>query len=270
MHRSKHSFRLLLTLFCSAFLLCACAPRTRVPIDVVRYSNGALQGSRMLVVFLPGRGDDMTAFEENGFVETMRERGLDADVAAVDAHMGYYATGTVFTRIKEDIIEPAKAQGYETIWMVGASLGAYGALSYARQFPHDVAGLVLLGPYLGGRELLDEIAAAGGIEKWRPAVIRKNTQDEWDKGLWLWIKANTAQGRFHCGKDVFLGYGRGDRFSHEQDYFASLLPRERVIAIDGGHRWGTWKRIWALLLDKKIFTGPKGAASIAAERRRER
>ncbi|MGE5173202.1 MAG: hypothetical protein ACM3MD_05175 [Betaproteobacteria bacterium] len=48
----------------------------------------------------------------------------------VNAHMGYYLNGTVFTRLKEDVIEPAKARGYDQIWLVGNSLGGYGSISY--------------------------------------------------------------------------------------------------------------------------------------------
>ncbi|HTF99786.1 MAG TPA: alpha/beta hydrolase [Nitrospirota bacterium] len=248
----------LLLLFAPA----ACLPPTTVPIDAIRYPGSTAPAATMLLVFLPGRGDDMTVFKDKGLVDAVRTRGLDADMIAVNAHLGYYLEGTVFTRIKKDIIEPAKARGYHRIWLVGNSLGGYGSVSYARQFPEDIEGVVLLGPFLGKDEVIDEIKSAGGISKWHPSEIRKKTEDEWDKQLWLWIKDNIEQEKFRrtdcdrgkaCAPRVYLGYGSSDRFSGEQAYLASLLPPSHVKTIRGGHDWRTWGKLWSMFLDAGIF-----------------
>ncbi len=262
----------------TAVVLCACLPQTKIPIDTILYNSGATQGSRMLFVYLPGRGDDMTAFQDNGLIDAVRERGLDVDIIAVNAHMGYYLNGTAFTRIREDVLAPAKAKGYNKIWLIGNSLGGYGSLSYARQYPDDIEGVVLLGSFLGSRELIDEISRAG-LLNWRPVEIKKNTEDEWDKQLWLWLKDRVEQktfgtggrdcgsGKKSCSPKIYLGYGRGDRFSHGQDFLASFMPSDHVLVIDGGHRWGTWKKIWAMFLDKKIFSEMTRIAPSTPEKR---
>jgi pimeloyl-ACP methyl ester carboxylesterase len=197
--------------------------KTTVPIETIRYTYSGATKARMLLVFLPGRGDSLKTFEKNGIVEAVRERGLPADMIAVNAHLGYYLKGSFFPRMKEDVIEPAKARAYEQIWMIGDSLGGFGSLSYAREYPDDITGVVLLGPFLGEELLIREIKKAG-FERWQPGGIA-----------------------------VYLGYGRNDRFVSGHDLLASLLQPEHVISIEGEHDWSTWKKIWISFLDKKIF-----------------
>ena len=228
-----------------------CYPTASVPIDSVHYDAKNAQRPRLLIIYLPGRGDSMSVFQKEGLVEAVRERGLPADIIAVNAHIGYYINGSMLTRLKEDVINPAKAKGYEQIWMVGNSLGGYGSISYTRENPNDVTGVVLLGPYLGGKTLMNEIKQAGGLQKWDAREIKNNSQEYWDKHLWLWLKdCERLKG---CYPKIYLGYGRDDRFSYSQDFLASLMPPEHVITIDGGHDWRTWKKLWLLLIRKNIF-----------------
>ena len=81
--------------------------------------------------------------------------------------IGYYMDGSVFQRLKLDVIEPAKAKGYKKIWLVGNSMGGYGSVSYVRQYPRDIAGIVLLGPFLGDKKIIQEIPGnCGGLQQW--------------------------------------------------------------------------------------------------------
>lgn len=259
-------------LFLTLFLAAGCFQPVTIPMQTIRYDSPNQQAHRLLVVFLPGRGDPITVFQKEGLVEAVRRRGLHADMVAVNAHMGYYANGTVFARLKEDVIGPAKARGYEQIWLVGNSLGGYGSLNYVHEYPDDITGVVLLGPFLGPKKIVDEIKQGGGILQWTPAEIKKGTEDEWDKHLWLWIKDRVQQEKFwfraeeceqkECKPKVYLGYGRGDRFSYGQDFLASLMPPAHVIVIDGGHDWTTWTMLWNMFLDKNIFSAkPQYAAT---------
>jgi hypothetical protein len=260
-------------LFLTLVFVAGCFPPTTVPIETIRYEAPDKQPPRLLFVFLPGRGDPIAVFQKEGLVEAVRQRGLRVDMIAVNAHIGYYVNGTVFTRLKEDVIKPAKAEGYEQIWLVGNSLGGYGSLSYVREYPGDVTGVVLLGPFLGGKDIVDEIKQAGGILQWTPTEIKLKTEDEWDKHLWLWIKDRVRQEKFRflaeeceqkeCNPKVYLGYGRRDRFSYGQEFLASLMPLEQVIVIDGGHDWTTWTKLWKMFLDRNIFSvKPHDAAAL--------
>jgi hypothetical protein len=255
-----------LTALSLAVLLFGCIPPTKVPIDAVKYGAGDIKRPHLLFVFLHGNGDRITVFDKEGFVGAVRARGLPVDMISVDAHIGYYMNRTIMTRLKEDVIEPARANGYEHIWLIGNSMGGLGSISYAREHPNEITGIVLLGPYLGERPLINEIRHAGGLMRWEPGdVVLKNKEDS-EKHIWIWLKEQGQQGQLRavdkdcpkkqgCVPKIYLGYGTNDRFTYAQDLLASLLPPKQVIAIDGGHDWTTWKKVWDRFLDQNIF-GP--------------
>jgi pimeloyl-ACP methyl ester carboxylesterase len=249
-----------------AMLMYGCYPATKVPIDTIHYGAGDVKGPRLLFVFLHGNGDRISVFDKEGFVGAVRARGLPVDMISVDAHIGYYMNGTILTRLKEDVIEPARAKGYEHIWLIGNSLGGFGSLSYAREHPNDISGIVLLGPYVGDRPIIKEIRSAGGLLRWEPGGVLLKTREDDEKHMWIWLKKHGQQRQFRAGdKDcpkkqgcvpkIYLGYGTNDRFTYAQDLLASLLPPEQVVALDGGHDWSTWKKLWDRFLDQNFF-GP--------------
>jgi len=244
-----------------AVLLLGCYPATKAPMDIVQYGSGQGAGTRLLIVYLPGNGDRITVLEREGLLAGLRAHGVNADVVAADAHLGYYIDGTIFTRIREDVIAPARAKGYVQIWLVGNSLGGYGAISYLRLHPEDITGVVLLGPFLGERSVINGIKQAGGLLQWDPGAVEQTTKDGWEKMLWLHLRdclkareqGRGDEGRQGCFSRTYLGYGRDDRFTYGQDYLATLLPSEHVAAIEGGHDWSTWYKLWDRFLDQRIF-----------------
>lgn len=238
-----------------------CYPKTKIPIDTLRYD--APDGDRkVLFVFLPGNGDPPNTFDKKGLLQSLRSRNLPFDAVAVNAHLGYYMDGSIFTRLKEDVIDPARARGYTAIWLIGNSLGGYGSISYARQHPEDVSGVVMLGPYLGDKKIIQEIIDAGGLQFWDPGDIQNNSKENWEKQLWKWVKdgdqqkgfwhwvKNCDEGDQDCPPRIYLGYGKRDRFSAGQKLMAEILPQEHVFSIEGGHDWRTWKKLWNQILDK--------------------
>lgn len=242
------------------FLAFGCYPVPKAPIDTFRYESRNSKHDQ-LYVFLPGNGDSPDAFDENGLVQAVTARGSAIDMITVDAHLGYYMEGTIFKRLKEDIIEPAKARGYKRIWLIGNSLGGFGSISYARQYPGDITGVVLLGPFLGDKKICQEIKDAGGLQSWEPGDIPDNSKEGWEKQLWKWMKdARQQQNFWHwvknceeensCPSRIYLGYGKNDRFSYGQKLLAEGLPQENVFAIDGGHNWSTWKKLWNIILEE--------------------
>jgi pimeloyl-ACP methyl ester carboxylesterase len=228
-----------------------CYPPARVPLETIRYEVKNAPKPRVLIIYLPGNGDSLSAAQKKGLVSAIRDRGIQADIIAVNAHVGYYVNGSILTRLKEDVVDPARADGYTHLWLVGNSLGAYGSLSYAREHPDEISGLVLLGPYLGNKALLNGIKQAGGLRKWAPDNVENNSQEDRDKLIWLWLKDCGKQKL--CSEHMYLGYGLDDRFSYAQNYLASLMPPEHVLAIDGGHDWPTWETAWTRFLQKDIF-----------------
>jgi pimeloyl-ACP methyl ester carboxylesterase len=221
-----------------------CVKPLTVPIGTELLS-GSEQPLRLLIIYLPGNGDAADAFKRNGLVSPIGDRQISADIVGVDAHLGYYQNGSVIERLKQDVIDPAKKRGYDRIWLVGNSLGAYGSLLYASRYPADISGIVLLGAYAGERGIIREIDGAGGLNTWEPGTI---VEKDWERQLWTWLKRY----RGHASEypPVYLGYGRWDRFTYAQDLLATALPADRVVVIPGGHDWSTWKKAWSLLFEK--------------------
>jgi pimeloyl-ACP methyl ester carboxylesterase len=246
-------------LLLAAVVFSGCYSETKVPIGA-----GEAKDPRLLFVFLHGNGDRNSVFEKEGFIEAARAHGLSVDMISVDAHVGYYMNGTILTRLKEDVIDPARTKGYKRIWLVGNSLGGFGAITYAQKYPSEISGVVLLGPYLGDRPIISEIRHAGGLLQWEPGDVILKTREDAEKQIWIWLKKHSKQTQFYPGDmkrlkgqedipEIYLGYGTKDRFTYAQDFLASLLPAEQVLAIDGGHDWSTWKKLWNQFLDRKIF-----------------
>jgi len=239
----------LLLILCCTLVLSGCASQRpiRTPIDTLWYRQEGIR-NKTLFVLLPGRRDAVGRFEREGFIRMVNDVGILADLVAVDAHLGYYYGEQIVTRLKDDIMAPARAAGYERIWLVGISLGGFGALWYDRDYPGDAAGLVLLAPFLGYRDIIDEVAAAGGVRKWEPGPSKTK---EYQRDLWRMVKGYERPER-SSGR-VYLGYGLKDDFARPVGMFAAILPPEQVLTADGGHDWATWRTLWSALLARPEF-----------------
>src|SRR6266404_20384 len=121
------------------------------------------------IVCLPGAYHAAADLSAAGFDSRVRERALPIDVAFVDVELGYLGDRRPLERLKHEIVLPARAMGYRSIWMAGISLGGFIALDYAVSNPGDLDGLCLLAPYLGNRMLTRELAAPPGLAAWGAA-----------------------------------------------------------------------------------------------------
>jgi pimeloyl-ACP methyl ester carboxylesterase len=235
----RYLFILLITL-----VGCATKPLpVTTPIDQLYFLSG-VNPSQNLIVLLPGIADAPETFLNEGFVQAVRERNIDADLVAVRAHWGYYEKHIVVERLHQDVIVPARAKGYRRIWFVGISLGGWGSLQYVRQHANEVEGMLLLAPFLGEKKIFDEVIKAGGLDAWRPDL-----SDPWDdqRLVIAWLrdfKQRESPLKFH------LSYGASDRFAKPLGWYATRLPAAQVAVIPGGHDWRTWLRLWQQFLDR--------------------
>ena len=231
------------------FSLSACSllrQPSPIKMDVLFDDQACRAQAPVLLVFLPGAHMSTAELVQQGFVAAVRQRRLAVDVALVDAHLGYVQDGSLLRRLEDDVLAPARAQGYRRIWLAGISLGGYGAMAYALQHPGQIEGLVCLAPYLGRRQLLQDIAAAGGPAVWRRAAVPRDADDT-DHALWLGLSAaNTLP-------PLYLGYGAEDRFAQGHRLLAELLPATRVQVVPGGHDWPPWRALWAQWLDRGLW-----------------
>ncbi len=204
---------------------------------------------RVLLVMLPGAMDRAQDLLEQGFSVALRERGLPVDIVAADAHVDYYLERNLIERLATEIIAPARSVGYKRIWLMGISIGGMGSMAYVREHAADIEGVVLLAPFLGTRGLIAEVMRAGGLIHWTPGEIPPGDDE---RMLVAWLRTYRAEDP--AWPAIFLGYGKGDRFAPASTMLAAQLPASRVVAVEGGHDWQTWKALWQQLLDRGLFS----------------
>lgn len=181
-----------------------------------------------------------------GFIETLRASGVRADLLRVDAHEAYYRDRSVVDRLHTDIVQPARARGYQHIWLAGISLGGLGALLYADAHPDEVAGLLLIAPYLGEAPTAADVAAQGGPERWMPP---SDSDDVIGVRAWSAVRQHLTQGAA-ASKPLYLAFGAQDRLAATHRVLADALPPQHVMTAAGGHDWPAWHPLWQRLLDE--------------------
>jgi S-formylglutathione hydrolase FrmB len=204
--------------------------------------------SDTLLVFLPGAFLKPEEFEREGFVSAVQERDLAADSLLVDADVSYYYDQTFIERLQQDVIEPQRAVGYQKIWLVGISIGGFGALIHELAKPGTVDGIVTLAPYLGRRPIGAEIHKAGGLRAWK-APEGPPPDQEVDRKLWPWLQQYASPARPETLPPLYLGFGLGDRFAANHRLLADALPSGHVFTTEGGHDWPQWSQLWRKMLD---------------------
>jgi pimeloyl-ACP methyl ester carboxylesterase len=190
--------------------------------------------SDTLVVMLPGIKDQAEQFLVEGFVGG-NGTAETFDVVVVGPEFGDYLSGTFAARLRAEVILPAQARGYDEIWLLGVSIGGFGSLLYAGEFPADIRGVVLLAPYLGGKRTPRAIEAAGGLEVWRGTARQRPFVDGW-------VALQTLLQ--HPDATVVLGYGGDDRLAATYAPILEMLPQSQVYTVTGGHGWATWAPLW--------------------------
>jgi pimeloyl-ACP methyl ester carboxylesterase len=199
------------------------------------------------VVLLPAAYAGPSDFVHHGFVRAVRERSLAVDLVFAGFQLQEVIERSVFTRLREEILLPARALGCE-VWIGGISLGGYLALGCAERHPGELAGLCLFAPYLGSHLITSEIEGADGLESWHPPEC---ADDDDERRLWRFIRTLRAG-----SLPVHLGLGREDRFSRRHGLMAAALAPDNVDVVPGGHDWPTWRRLWDRFLDARLAPKP--------------
>jgi hypothetical protein len=194
--------------------------------------------SESLLVLLPGVGNRALDFETYGFIEDARQANFVADVLTVDSDPSFFADLSIRQRIHEEVIIPARARGYRSIWLGGISLGGFGSLIYAERYAEELSGLVLIAPYLGNKGTLAEIERSGGLEHWEPGAIDEHDE----RRLWKMIQQRGCDKS--AGIPIKLLFGEDDRFSRFHQTLASRIDSSNVLIMAGGHDWQTWQSLW--------------------------
>jgi hypothetical protein len=253
-----------LLVFVAAATLSGCVGSMSAPepLRSIEYANPT-GPAKCLFVLLPGRGDRAETFAQRGFVDELRAHSLSADIRATDATFGYYIRGTFLDRLQADVIAPAKARGYQEIWIAGPSMGGIGSLFYTHAHTGDISGVLAIAPFLGDRDVIREITQAGGLGKWQPpAPVGEMNRDNYQREMWRWLQAVT-QGR-EPAPPIYLGYGEADKLAPADSLLRAALPPSRVFMTDGAHEWGAWRRVLESFLDSPEFSGHCRGETVSA------
>ncbi len=224
------------------------ASPSRIRMDVQYDDNGCVKTqASVLLVLLPGANMALAELQREGFVAAVRRRGLAVDVRLADANLGYARDGSMLRHLEDDVIGPARDQGYRRIWLAGISLGGFVALGYTLHHPDQIEGLCLIAPYLGKETLLREIEAAGGPAAWARQAAPAQP-DDIERRVWQWLAAPPAG-----APPLWLGYGSDDRLAEGHRLLAGILPPDRVASAPGGHDWPPWRALWSQWLDRGLL-----------------
>lgn len=222
---------------------------TSNPLVEKRLQYDLAQLSETLIVFLPGIQDLHLKFFSFGFHDSLQEQKISADIVCVDAHLGYYVQQTMIARLHQDIILPAKQMGYKNIWLAGTSLGGLGVALYAEQFESEVSGIFLMAPYLGSKSVLKQVETKIESDQLRSPV----DSETFELRLWQWLKKYFDDPSRN--PKLYLGFGDRDKFAYGNSLLAEGLSKDQVLRTQGSHDWPTWKRLWGMLVEKKVL-GP--------------
>ena len=208
------------------------------------------------LVFLPPAKATLEDLLAYSFVQDVRTRQLAVDITLVETDYQQVLAGTVADDLQRDVILPMLAESAAPIWMAGISLGAFNILHHASQhagpLAGQIAGLVLLAPYPGTADILNEIDACGGPVHWagQPDVSLLDERRWWH---WLATRGDTPA--------VHLGLSAEDRFRHGQAMLATLVDAEHTLHLPGPHHWPVWQALWQQWLDRGHWLSASPAIS---------
>lgn len=223
---------------CLALALSGCGflRPARAPMERVSYREQGPARARGAIVLMPGFGDGPAAFDEHGFVGVLARHAPGYDIYAADAHFGYYRKHTLLERLERDVIGPLRARGYRELWLAGASLGGFGAVAYARSHPEGIRGVMLFAPYMGPREVIEQVQKQG-VCAYREQPGAVDDEASFARANFAWLRKQACEDR---SVSLFLAVGASDRLLAANRLLGDALDPAHVRILPGGHGWRVW------------------------------
>jgi len=210
------------------------------PITTITVPAPAPNDTPEAVIVLPGFGDSASRMQDRGFAEAVQRAWPQVDVVLTNTTFAYYNRGVLVPRLEQDVMAPALKR-YKKLWLAGASMGGSGTLLYEHEHEGQMQGLLLFAPFLGDKDLLEEVRAAGGVTKWdpgpRPDAL---SADNWQRELWRVLKARA--GNPVLAKRTWLICGKEDKLLAASRLASEALPASQYFEVEGGHKWEAWSK----------------------------
>jgi pimeloyl-ACP methyl ester carboxylesterase len=201
-----------------------------------------------VVVMLPGAEMRVKDFCDHGLVHALHHRAPGTDAVMVDINVEEYVSADFGRRLRCEVIEPLRERRYQHVWLAGISLGAYGAIRLLQDSTEEIAGMLLLSPFLATRGTVAHVLKAGGLDLWSPLPEERMGDDA---ALLCWLKDHLTPAGLPL--QIFLGWGADDRYADAGRLLAARLPRDQVFRLRGNHDWLTWNVLWHDLLAATPF-----------------
>lgn len=206
-----------------------------------------MSDSNTLMVLLPGIGQGTKEFTQYGVIDQIKACNSRINITEVDAHFGYYKKETFLARLKEDVINPAMAEGKNHIILLGLSLGGYGSILYSREHPADIQQTLLMAPFVGRKDNLEKYLANSFTEK-ELKETKSNLRRLREIKLWRWIEQDAAD-----QTNMYAAFGKQDSFSFQHQWFKGVVTKNEngahIIEGEGKHTWSDWQPLWPQLLN---------------------
>jgi pimeloyl-ACP methyl ester carboxylesterase len=230
------AFCIVVALFAAASSGCFLFRVASNPMERVSFRELGPERARGAVVLFPGFGDRPDAFKDHGFVAALEQAAPRFDVFGADAHFGYYRKRTLLDRLEQDVIGPLRARGYREIWLVGASMGGFGAVAYARSHPTLVRGVMLFAPYLGPKEVVQEVSVSG-LCSYQPRIDHDQNEANFARRNFVWLRQQACETH---DVSLWLAVGSEDRLRRPDSLLGGALSPSHVLVLPGGHGWKVW------------------------------
>ncbi len=231
-------WRLTLPVVLAALLAgCAYVRSPEIPMAKVRYTQLGAAKARGALVLLPGFGDGPETFADHGFLAALRRRAPQYDVIAADAHFGYYRKRCLVERLERDLIGPLLREGYRELWLVGTSMGGFGAVAYAREHPERITGLLLFAPYMGPKDVVEEVKRVGLCKYRAPQAGPIDDQESFARANFGYLGERACTTRDVA---LWLAVGADDGLFGANRMLGEALPPQHFLVMEGGHSWKVW------------------------------
>lgn len=221
---------------CLVFLGCAIATPSDSVLPSKRYAPKRVEQPPSEIVFIAGTTDTPRDIERHDVVDTLRHAGIRAPVTVVYHPLPAYIAGRFNDTLHRRLVEERRARGKCRFVWVGFSSGGLAAIEHARTYPEDVDGLILYAPYLGPTRIVEEIAAAGGLQAWTA-----NEPIEDIELAWQWLAGYT---RGEPRPPLVLMFGSEDLQRTSASVLMEADITREIYVGRGAHGWEAWDPLW--------------------------